>query len=86
MANQVGDTGMCILRQLAERGPYGAADRAELAQRCATDLEKALTLLLRRDVVELAEGRYRFQVELIRRWFAQFAPTPALEERAIAGI
>jgi hypothetical protein len=83
MANQVGDGGMAILRLLAERGPYGAADHAELAGRGPIELEQALTLLLRRDIIELAEGRYRFQVELIRRWFAQFAPAPT--ERMVAG-
>jgi hypothetical protein len=31
---------------------------------------EALEMLLRRDVVELTDRGYRFQVELIRRWFA----------------
>jgi hypothetical protein len=30
-----------------------------------------LALLLRRELIEVVAGGYRFQVELIRRWFAR---------------
>jgi len=35
------------------------------------DVESAIEQLSRRDLIEAVEGGYRFQVELIRRWFAQ---------------
>jgi len=34
-------------------------------------LEHTLDLLIRRELIESADEGYRFQVELIRRWFAQ---------------
>jgi hypothetical protein len=34
-------------------------------------LDAALAQLLCRNLIEPADGGYRFQVELIRRWFAQ---------------
>jgi len=35
------------------------------------ELDRTLNLLTRRELIELADGGYRFQVELIRRWFAR---------------
>jgi hypothetical protein len=35
------------------------------------DLNRTLDLLTRRELIESADGGYCFQVELIRRWFAQ---------------
>jgi len=35
------------------------------------ELDHTLDLLTRRELIEPADGGYRFQVELIRRWFAQ---------------
>jgi len=35
------------------------------------ELDRTLDLLTRRELIEPADGGYRFQVELIRRWFAQ---------------
>jgi len=34
-------------------------------------LERALTLPSRRELIEAVGGGYRFQVELVRRWFSQ---------------
>ena len=45
-------------------------NRATLARQCPTDLDQALVLPLQREVLEVGETGYRFQVELIRRWFA----------------
>jgi hypothetical protein len=33
------------------------------------DDEETLELLLRRELIERDDGQYRFQVELVRRWF-----------------
>ena len=35
------------------------------------ELDRTLDLLTRRELIEPADGGYRFQVELIRRWFAR---------------
>jgi hypothetical protein len=35
------------------------------------ELDRTLDLLTQRELIEPADGGYRFQVELIRRWFAQ---------------
>jgi hypothetical protein len=34
-------------------------------------LDRTLDLLTRRELIEPADGGYRFRVELIRRWFAR---------------
>jgi hypothetical protein len=36
-----------------------------------SELDHTLDLLARRELIEPADGGYRFQVELIRRWFAR---------------
>jgi hypothetical protein len=35
------------------------------------ELRQTLDLLLRRELIERVNGGYGFQVEVIRRWFAQ---------------
>jgi hypothetical protein len=45
--------------------------REALARRFPPELDRPLDLLTRRELIEPADGGYRFQVELIRRWFAQ---------------
>ena len=42
-----------------------------LARQFPDELDRTLDLLTRRELIEPANGGYRFQVELIRRWFAQ---------------
>jgi len=44
-----------------------------LAQRFDGALRATLDILARRELIEQIDGGYRFQVELIRRWFAQGA-------------
>jgi hypothetical protein len=39
------------------------------------ELDSTLALLLRRDLIETVNGGYRFQIELIRRWFEQTSAT-----------
>jgi len=36
------------------------------------ELDRTLDLLTRCELIEPADGGYRFQVELIRRWFARW--------------
>ncbi len=70
--NQVDADGRVILRALAVRGEGAAMSREQLAAQLAdpTRLEYGLTSLIQRELIELADDGYRFQVELIRRWFA----------------
>jgi hypothetical protein len=41
-----------------------------LARSFADELDETLTQLVRRELIESIDAGYRFQVELIRRWFA----------------
>ncbi len=72
--NQVDEAGLALLRCLAARGEGAALDRAALLRFCPLlrpqDLDQVLRQLLQRDLIEpIGEKGYRFQVELIRRWF-----------------
>jgi hypothetical protein len=69
--NQVDDQGRALLRILAAQGAGAAVARDDLAQHVAGELSEALGLLARRELIEAVDGGFRFQVELIRRWFAQ---------------
>ena len=71
--NQLNAPALSLLRVMAARGEGALVSRSGLANQIphTGDLEQTLALLLRRDVVEAVDNGYRFQVELIRRWFAQ---------------
>lgn len=62
--NQVDEDGLGILRALAAKGENGRIGREAAAAPSAE-------ALIRRDLIEPADAGYRFQVELIRRWFAR---------------
>ena len=67
--NQVDEDGRRLLHFLAKQGEEGV-DTAVLAARLNNDPGKALAQLELRDLIEKTGSKYRFQVELIRRWFA----------------
>ncbi len=67
--NQVSAAGLNVLRAIAAQGEGGLVSREALAAPAADKLDETLAALLRRDLIEAGEGGYRFQVELIRRWF-----------------
>lgn len=69
--NQIDEMGLALLRTLAAQGEGAAMSREALEWRLARSPDQTLNLLTRRELIETAEGGYRFQVELIRRWFAQ---------------
>jgi hypothetical protein len=71
--NQVDQAGLALMRLLAVQGEGCVASREALIAQAgpSSEFEPALAMLLRRDLLEAADGGYRFQVELIRRWFAQ---------------
>jgi len=68
--NQIDARGLALLRHLASLREGTVADRAVLLQQ-EPDLDEVLRLLMQRDLIESVDGGYRFQVELIRRWFVQ---------------
>jgi hypothetical protein len=73
--NQVNAVELELLRLLAAQGERATLGRATLVhQRPDVDdgeLDRALDLLVQRELIEWADNKgYRFQVELIRRWFA----------------
>ena len=70
--NQVNDVEREILRLLARQGEGIAISRQMLVDHIPSlmALEKALQRLQQREFIETADVGYRFQVELVRRWFA----------------
>jgi hypothetical protein len=68
--NQVDATGLALLRFLAEQGEGATVSREVLAHQLHDRLEQTLDLLTRRELIEAVGHGCRFQVELIRRWFA----------------
>jgi hypothetical protein len=87
--NQIDKAGVDLLCYLAAQGAGTVVSRQALEKRSAQRNEFAhtLELLLQRDLIEPVDKGYRFQVELIRRWFAQQtgseteAPPPSLLQR-----
>ncbi|MDQ2998858.1 MAG: ATP-binding protein [Chloroflexota bacterium] len=69
--NQVDAAGLALLRSLAAYGEGVTIARETLVLQFVGDLSTTLDLLARRELIEAVNGGYRFQVELIRRWFAQ---------------
>lgn len=70
--NQVSTDGLPLLRYLAAQGEGAIVGGEQLARDCPREeIEAILKQLLQRDLIEAVKGGYRFQVELIRRWFAR---------------
>jgi tetratricopeptide (TPR) repeat protein len=71
--NQIDVTALDLLRSMAAQGAGGVLNRKTLERELADPnrLDHSLDLLLRRDLIEQVGSGYRFQVELIRQWFAQ---------------
>ncbi len=69
--NQVDSLGLSILRFLAAQGEGVTVSTKTLSQQFPNNVNSALKLLLQRELIEVVDDGYRFQVELIRRWFAQ---------------
>jgi hypothetical protein len=72
--NQVNAAELALLRFLAAQGERGAISQTDLLAHRFSDkdeLARALELLILRELIERTGEGYRFQVELIRRWFAR---------------
>jgi hypothetical protein len=70
---QVDAIGKNVLHFLAAQGQDAVIDREVLAHRLEYPiaLNETLNLLIKRDLIEAVNGGYCFQVEMVRRWFAQ---------------
>ncbi|WP_180277560.1 AAA family ATPase [Nostoc sp. 'Peltigera malacea cyanobiont' DB3992] len=66
--NQVDATGQAILRFIAAQGEGAIVSHQTLLQQFP-DADITFNLLLQRELIEEVDDGYRFQVELIRRWF-----------------
>lgn len=60
-----------LLQWLASQGEGALVSVTKVQAAWPVGLKPALTLLLRRELLEYGHGGYRIQVELIRRWFAR---------------
>jgi hypothetical protein len=69
--NQVTETGKRVLRLIASHGEGALVSKDTLQAQFPTELAETLALLLRRELIETVGECYRFQVEIVRRWFAQ---------------
>ncbi|MBN1874201.1 MAG: ATP-binding protein [Anaerolineae bacterium] len=67
--NQVDKAGLSILRIVASQGEGIAANLTTLSSLNTKNITAALNALIQRELIEQVEDGYRFQVELIRRWF-----------------
>lgn len=71
--NQVDAVGLEVLRLMARHPEGEVTPRQALVQHIPSlmQLERALVELQHRELIESLNGGYRFQVDLIRRWFAE---------------
>ena len=69
--NAVDSRGLDCLKAIARLGEGAVLSEEPPGPEGLEHHQTTLRLLLQRDLLERAEGGYRFQVELIRRWFAQ---------------
>lgn len=69
--NRVVAARLVLLRFLAARGEGAVVSQEDLTHQFPDELDRTLDLLARRELIEPADEGYRFQVELIRRWFAR---------------
>jgi hypothetical protein len=71
--HQVDGSGLHLLQRLARQGegePTSWEQVTEVISEPAA-LQQTLAMLQHRELIEQVQGGYRFQVEVIRRWFAQ---------------
>jgi hypothetical protein len=69
--NQVDGFSRKVLRFIASQGEGIVVNLSVLISQFPERLEESLSLLLRRELIETTSEGYRFQIELIRRWFVK---------------
>lgn len=93
--NQIDKVGVDLLIYLAAQGAGAVLSRQALEKRAPKQngFGHSLDLLLQRDLIEPIGDGYRFQIELLRRWFAQQASEqtqsvtkPSLLKRITQGL
>jgi hypothetical protein len=67
---QVSENGQAVLRFMASQGEAAVVNRQDLEAQFPSDLTATLELLELREIIEEKESGYRFQIEMVRRWFA----------------
>jgi hypothetical protein len=79
--NQVNPAGVALLRFIAGHGEGATVSREALTRHTPlADLGPTLALLKRRELIEAVDEGYRFQVEMIRRWFGwHFEPESLMQ-------
>jgi hypothetical protein len=70
MQNELNKISLTLARFIAGYGENAEVSRQVLREKYPENSDDALKLLLRRDLIEPTDNGYRFQVELMRRWFA----------------
>jgi hypothetical protein len=68
--NQIQPQAARLLQTLARLGPGAVVNPDRWNKDDPDSFDEALSNLLQRDLVEAAPGGFRFQIELIRRWFS----------------
>ncbi len=69
--NQMDSNGRILLHYLAAHGEGTSVSQETLTHKFPNRLDTTLNSLLRREILEKTDESYRFQIELIRRWFVQ---------------
>lgn len=69
--NQIAPQAFNFLRSLAVMGPGAVKDPSTMDNGNQVRYDDILSNLLQRDLIEAATGGYRFQIELVRRWFSK---------------
>ncbi len=69
--NQVSEAGVVLLKYMATAGEGKVTSEDKLREQCPAEaaFETTIENLLHRELIEPLGSGYRFQVELIRRWF-----------------
>jgi len=67
--SQINPGTAAMLDYLADRGEGGRIAHSEWTERFPANFDQNLALALKRDLVEQVDGGYRFQIEMVRRWF-----------------
>lgn len=70
MSQSVDESGVALLRFVASRGERAVVTTEEMLREFGAEFDKALSLPVRRELIESTSDGYRFQVEIVRRWFA----------------
>jgi hypothetical protein len=76
ICNQIALDGVAVLRFMAASGERATTRTDALQSKFPNELQPVLDMLMRRELIEPRDDGFGFQVELIRRWFADYAPGP----------